>query len=164
MKKLCAMLFGLTALLFLSAGSVLACDCKTLTPGESFAEADIVFMGKMVGMEPSAGYAYYKFEVQRTLKGDESQRLVKVRNMTCNLEFFPGATYLIYAQGFGKAFIAAPCSNSMMVAAADAPRPNVRYIPAPDHRRRDFWLATGLFLLLFMLIGFPAVRSRYQAR
>jgi hypothetical protein len=161
MNKFGAMLFSLAALMFLSAGTAFACDCLTLTPEESFEKADTVFLGKVVGAENAGPYTYYKFEVQRTIKGDQSHWVIKSRNTDCDYEFYAGATYLVYAHNYQGSLFAPSCSSTIMVAAA--PGPNTRYRPAPDHRQRNVVVAIGLFVLLFMLIGFPATRGRDHA-
>jgi hypothetical protein len=65
---------GMAAVLMLTAGSTaLACDCITLSPSESFQEADVVFEGELIQIKPIAGNVLettaYTFRVRRLLKG-----------------------------------------------------------------------------------------------
>ena len=58
-----------TALLVLTvAGSVLACDCRTVTPNESFQRADVVFEGWVIRSVPSSSGTDHTFRVQKLLK------------------------------------------------------------------------------------------------
>lgn len=81
-----------------------ACVCLTLTPKQSFEEADIVFEGELTRstrLPPTDGLAYvaYSFEVRSVLKGEARREFTLVQAYTnCDAVFFPNIVYRVYAR------------------------------------------------------------------
>ena len=99
----------MAAMLVLTAGSTaLACDCITLSPSESFQEADVVFEGELIQIKPIPGNSIettaYTFRVRRSLKGSLASEVTLIQLSTdCDAVFSPDTLYRVYArQSEGK--------------------------------------------------------------
>ena len=92
----------MTVLLVLIAGStVLACDCVTLSPSESFQKADVVFEGQAIRIVPSSAGTNYTFHVSKSLKGSPANELTLVQgSFNCDPTFWPNTIYRVYARSF----------------------------------------------------------------
>ncbi len=177
MLKVCAIIFSLAALLFLSAEKTLACDCLTHTAEESFKIADTVFIGPVTDVKREGKYTYYVFAARISLKGDEQIIFIRSMESDCDAKFYMGETYLVYAQEHGDYsgdyFTASSClrtcwvpTPNKAVLAETPPKAVLNVIPPKDaaqHDYRDTAIVAGLFGLLFISIGFYVKRNKHAA-
>lgn len=97
----------MTVVLVLIAGStVLACDCVTLSPSESFRRADVVFEGHVIQIVPSSSGTNYTFQVSKPLKGSPASELTLQQGaVDCDATFSQYTIYRVHARYFeGKLF------------------------------------------------------------
>jgi hypothetical protein len=86
-------------LLLMTGSTVLACDCETLSPVESFRRADVVFEGHVIQIVPSSSGNNYTFQVSKSLKGSPASELTLEQGaVDCDATFLPYATYRVHAR------------------------------------------------------------------
>ena len=102
-------------LLLMMTGSALACDCVTLSPKESFENADVIFEGELVrvGRTTEVWFATtYTFSVNKMLKGPRTKEVVIFGGATdCDATFFPDVIYRVYASESQGKLISGACSG-----------------------------------------------------
>ena len=92
-------LFKTVLLVLMLSGTVLACDCITLSPSESLREADVVFEGQVISSVPSSSGTSYTFRVDRLLKGSPATELTLVEGFSdCDATFSEYIIYRVYAR------------------------------------------------------------------
>src|SRR6266481_1026322 len=85
----------------------LACDCVDLSAAESFETADVVFVGRVLAIEPSGLQMNVTFEVQNLLKGAAGDQIVIVSHgSNCDASFSLGWTYQVFARRYNGHLIA----------------------------------------------------------
>jgi len=98
------------------SGSVLACDCVTRSPEQSFQDADVVFEGVVTRITTSASEKAYTFRVSRVLKGTPTSEITLVQHFTdCDQEFWENAIYLVYARRFEGKLLSGICSGNKVI-------------------------------------------------
>ncbi len=98
-------IFLFLLVLMLSFGSferVLACSCVRNVPCQSYQNADMIFVGKVVEKKRIKGnYFTHKFEIIESFKGVNKKKQIQVRaneqESICGYNFKSGETYLVYA-------------------------------------------------------------------
>ena len=101
-----------TLMLAMASATVLACICAD-RPGRDFAEADDVFIGKVVHVDGSEK-RYTTFEVLHWLKGDQRQ-LAMVSGSPCDVWFTKGSTYIVYAREVQNRLMANSCAGTRVI-------------------------------------------------
>ena len=67
----------MAVVLLLTVGStVLACDCVTGSPAESFQRAEVIFEGVMIRKDESSTRTIYTFQVSQVFKGPPASELL----------------------------------------------------------------------------------------
>jgi hypothetical protein len=91
------------------------CDCATLTSEESFSQADLVFQGRVIRIEPTGSDRTVTFEVKRFLKGPSTNYISLYQGKSnCDFQFVEGWSYLVYANASGGRFVASTCSSTQV--------------------------------------------------
>ncbi|MBV9928164.1 MAG: hypothetical protein JOZ96_24305 [Acidobacteria bacterium] len=140
---------SVVALLLLVAPSCLACDCQTLTEGESFDEADAVVIGEVEREEARGSGSVAVLRVEETLKGDAAGELVIVSaGSNCDAPIHPGARYIVYTRGREGEYHASSCMRTRPL-----------YATRPEGSRNVFTI-TLLSVLGSCLVGF--LLGRFQ--
>jgi hypothetical protein len=80
-------------ILAMASATVMACDCADKSDAESFAMADVVFIGNVIRVE---GYTT-TFKVTEWLKGSAREHVVILGGSDCDKSFFENQTYIVYA-------------------------------------------------------------------
>jgi|GEM_PF-1974305 len=108
-------------ILMLFAGNgVRACDCVTLSPDKSFENADFVFEGQLLGIEPVQSnelYGFvYVFKINQTLKGPNLRTVALAGdNTNCDAQFKPNVVYRVYARSNNGTLVSGSCSGNQVV-------------------------------------------------
>ncbi|KAA0227299.1 T9SS C-terminal target domain-containing protein [candidate division KSB1 bacterium] len=96
---------------FIGAKESAACTCLPLRPpAQAFAEADAVFLGKIISFEELVPEHQRRahIEVAKIWKGNKEQAdtlFTAFSEASCGYDFVVGETYLIYAHQFDKEFL-----------------------------------------------------------
>lgn len=98
---------ALVVLFFINVADLIACTCLPWRPpAQAFAEADAVFLGKILFFEeiPSIYQRRAQIEVLKIWKGNKNEAdtlFTAMSEASCGYDFRIGETYLIYAYHFG---------------------------------------------------------------
>lgn len=110
-----------TLVLFLmlgAGGTALGCDCLTLSPSESFKEADFVFEGLLIGSNQSGHDIAYEFRVRKVLKGAHVANVTLIEGLSnCDANFSPSIIYRVYARSVEGRLSSSSCFANVMVGA-----------------------------------------------
>jgi len=119
---------GVFSAISLAPGRARACSClKTPSPKEAAETAKKVFEGTVVGMtaekdpKTKMGYHMFEFEVTRTFKGEEEERVVirtADNSAACGRMYEIGDDYLVYAHESEGRLVDNACSRTRKIAAA----------------------------------------------
>ena len=91
------------------------CDCATLNSEESFRQAESVFQGRVIRIEPIGSDQKVTFEVRRFLKGGSTDYVsLYQEGSNCDFQFVEGWSYLVYADEVGGKLSASTCSRTMV--------------------------------------------------
>ena len=104
----------MAVLLVLMMGTiVLACDCVTRSPTESFEDAEVVFEGVMIRQDQSSSATTYTFRLSKLLKGSSVGELTLVQGFSnCDETFSPDTIYRVYARSFKGNLRSSICSGN----------------------------------------------------
>ena len=96
MKTIFPFVFLIT---FLAAQSSLACRCADTIPVfQSYLQASVVYVGKVVAVIDSAHHKEVVFEVYQNVKHTYSTKMtLRVGHTSCDWHFKKDSTYLVYA-------------------------------------------------------------------
>jgi hypothetical protein len=112
MRTLRKILFA-TLIVAIASAAAMACDCVTGSDAENFEKADEVFIGKVIRIDY---HSTTTFEVTRWAKGSERQLVNIDSNETnCDVSFFEGYTYIVYARKTEKQLFAGACSGTRLI-------------------------------------------------
>lgn len=110
-----------TLVLFLTlgaAGTVLACDCRQLTPSESLEEADFVFEGEIIRSYQSGHNIAYDFRVRNVFKGAHVDNVTLIEGLSdCDANFSPALLYRVYARSFEGRLSSGTCFANVVLGA-----------------------------------------------
>jgi hypothetical protein len=100
--------------LVLTAGStVLACDCVTRSPAESFQDAEVVFEGVVIRKNQASTETTYTFRVTKLFKGSPESELTLIQGTSdCDATFLPDTVYRVYARSFSGHLNSGACSGN----------------------------------------------------
>ena len=103
-----------TILLVLTVGgTVLACDCVTAPPEQSFEDADVVFEGMVDRITRSSSETAYTFRVGKMLKGSPASEVTVVEGFSdCDTQFGEYAIYRVYARRFEGKLSSGQCAGN----------------------------------------------------
>jgi len=111
--RIAKVLLSVSALILLAAPDCLACDCRTLTEGQSFDEADAVVIGEVARIEAWGSGSTTVLRVQETLKGDVTGEMaIRSALSDCDAEFYPGHKYIVYARKWEEGYSAGSCMRT----------------------------------------------------
>ena len=96
-----------------TASTVMACLCADRPRTEGFAEADDVFIGKVLRTAGSEN-GYTTFEVLHWLKGNRRQSVL-VSGFPCDVWFIKGSTYIVYARESQGRLTAYSCAGTSLI-------------------------------------------------
>ena len=97
----------------MASTTAMACLCRERHGSETFAEADGVFIGKVVRVDGSHE-GYTTFEVLQWSKGNPRQ-FVTVSGSPCDLWFTKGFTYIVYAEEVQNRLVANSCGGTRVI-------------------------------------------------
>jgi hypothetical protein len=104
-----------TLILAVTSATAMACDCVTRSEAESFANADVVFIGKATGTFTFMSEAT-TFEISRWLKGQQPESvLVFSGPSNCDVSFLNGYTYIVYAKTINGQLMTSSCSGTKVI-------------------------------------------------
>lgn len=99
-------------ILAMASATAMACDCVTRSEAESFANADVVFIGKATGTFTFMSEAT-TFEVSRWLKGHQPESVsIFSGRSNCDVSFLNGYTYIVYAKNINGQLMTSSCSGT----------------------------------------------------
>jgi hypothetical protein len=96
-----------------TASTVMACLCADRPRTESSAEADDVFIGKVLRSDGSEN-GYTTFEVLHWLKGNRRQSVL-VSGVPCDIWFIKGSTYIVYARETQSRLTIDSCAGTSVI-------------------------------------------------
>ena len=100
-------------LVLMMASTVLACDCVTKSPSESFQDADVVFEGVVIRKDQSSTGTTYTFGVTKSDKGSPEREFTLVQGSSdCDATFWPDTVYRVYARSFDGKLNSGVCSGN----------------------------------------------------
>ena len=167
------------------AGPASACSCRVATTADRYAEADVVFVGRLVERtvdEPvtsSVDPARHVFAVDRAVKGQVPERAVvlsAVSGASCGLELRGTGPFVVFAGEAGTHLEAGLCGGTaeltpeleaQMAALTDEAAPPVDVVPS-NRRGPDgngWWpapavAAAGVALLIGVPVGLRLLLRR----
>ena len=149
-------------MLLLAAEVCFACDCNTLSPAESFKDADLVFVGSVVSSDQSAGYENSKFRVEQVLKGSDREEVVISGQMTdCDFAFQTGYAYIVYARQSERRLFASSCMSTRAIYVPSARPAGIHYKSPPRIGYRA--IVAGVVILFALAVGYFVGRFRTRA-
>ncbi|PEL83630.1 cobalamin biosynthesis protein CbiN [Bacillus wiedmannii] len=91
-------------ILIIFPGKSYACDCINVSAEDAFQKNDVVFEGKVIGVERKEGVGIeVLFEVKKIWKGTTSSQLIVYTNGgDCVFHFVEGGEYLVYSSQRGS--------------------------------------------------------------
>ena len=105
-----------TLILAMASATAMACDCVTRSEADSFANADVVFIGKATGPWTWGSREATIFETSRWLKGNRRESVVISSQLSnCDFSFFHGYTYVVYANNHDGELMASSCSGTRVI-------------------------------------------------
>jgi hypothetical protein len=110
-------LIPMAAVFVLTAGNtVLACDCVTKSPSESFQDADVVFEGVVIRKNQSSTGTTYTFGVTKSDKGSPEREFTLTQGSSnCDATFWPDTVYRVYARSVDGKLISGTCSGNKVL-------------------------------------------------
>jgi hypothetical protein len=155
-------------LIAMASVSALACDCLTKSASESFKIADIVFIGKAIGVERSDSSTNTTFEVRDSLKGSPVNTVVVSGLTDCDAQFYLGWTYVVYAEQIEGRMLASSCLSTRPIDAADELNVKRKGVRCRYHERSRSYgsiaVVTGACVMLSLSVGLlvGAIRKRFR--
>src|SRR4030095_10455073 len=154
-------------ILAMASATAMACDCVTRSEAESFANADVVFIGKAAGTIFDASLGDTSFETSRWLKGHGRERLVITGHYShCDVSFFDGSTYIVYARRVNGELVTSICSGTKVIGGqyeyrAETARGCDNYERPPSYRIAVITALSVTFSISFgLLVG--AIKRRIR--
>jgi hypothetical protein len=121
-----------TLILGMASATAMACDCVTRSEAESFANADVVFIGKATGTFTWASREDTIVETSSWLKGNKRERVVISSYLSnCDVSFFSGYTYIVYAKTLNGELVTSICSGTAVIGGQVESKPQV--VPVCDN-------------------------------
>jgi hypothetical protein len=152
-----------TTLLFmvLTCETALACNCRVLSPAESFNNADVVFEGELIRvatLPTSSSFSFAStFKVTRSLKGSAGTFVsIFGDGSECDATYEPGFVYRIYAKEADGMLTNGTCAGNSIVGVASNTEGmfvsrSFSYAPPPYWR--SFLMSTLQICGLGVLLG-----------
>lgn len=142
---------GLLLLLtFAGAKTVVACDCVTPSPNESFQNADVVFEGEVIRSTQVKENIAYTFKITNSLKGLATSEVTLFQGHTnCDPYFWPNVVYRVYAKKFEGRLISGVCSGNKVLKTRAASQTLAAKDISPW---RDWHLKVGLLVGVSILL------------
>lgn len=138
----------------LSGQKAWACDCVTLSPSESFKNADVVFEGHLLRVQREPGneiFFTYVFSVDKTVEGPILKTVtIEGSYSDCDANFVADVQYRVYARIYNGKLGTGSCAGNEVVAVL---RRNVSYssgsaAPVWPRRLANIAAVCGLGVLL----------------
>ena len=156
-----------TLILAMASATAMACDCVTRSEAESFANADVVFIGKATGTFTFMSEAT-TFEISRWLKGHQSESVsISSGHTNCDMSFIEGYTYIVYAKNINGQLMASSCSGTKAIGWQYELRPEPSRCASAYETRLSYQriaaittLSVSLSLGLGVLVG--AIKRRFK--
>jgi hypothetical protein len=148
------------------AKTVIACDCVTLSPNESFQNADVVFEGEVVRISQVDQGTAYTFKVDKSLKGSAVSEVIVFEGTTnCDSHFWPDILYRVYVRKFQEKLTSGVCSGNEVLKTKTI---NPSKVGWQDFSPWQYWyvktfVIIGVSLLICLLLWFLPRRSRHSA-
>lgn len=143
-------------LVLMMGSSVLACDCVTKSPSESFQDADVVFEGVVIRKNQSSTGTTYTFGVTKSDKGSPEREFTLVQGSSnCDATFWPDTVYRVYARSFHGKLISSTCSGNKVLGSIRRTRD-----PASINRSQVFKLIPLAAIVLVSTLVWLLTRRR----
>ncbi|PWT89597.1 MAG: hypothetical protein C5B55_11120 [Blastocatellia bacterium] len=145
-----------------------ACECRTMSTEESFRQADAVFVGKVVSIEPFGPWQKVTFDVNWQSKGDSSSDVSLYQaSSPIDFQFDTDRTYFVFANKSDGRLFASRCSGTRVYSRCGNGGVTARVFRVADvsmgHREYSYTemaLITGISVSLSMSLGFILGRLR----
>ena len=167
MRPFCAVLGALIAVAG-AASDAQACSCYGGPPESWAGRADAVFLGRPIGVGPSAsspvGEIVTTFAVDSVWKGHVRRRVVVITDLSsCGGYFPPGEQYLIFAYSvrWGR-FGTAECTGTAPASRSAAAFAVLGVGTSP--RPRSWWPLLGALAATTTILSLAAGYARYRDR
>lgn len=105
-----------TLIMAMAFVTAMACDCVTRSEAENFANADAVFIAKVIDTVSDGTQEDAIFETTRWLKGQQRETVVVSSNRTnCDVSFSARSTYIVYAKNINGQLMTSICSGTRVI-------------------------------------------------
>lgn len=111
-------IFAILFLMLITGARVLAWDCSTSSPEESFRRADVVFEGEVVRVDRNKedSSTTYTFSVSKILKGPNVKEVtVFGTGSSCSATFVQDVAYRVYAREYKGKLMSGACSGNVVL-------------------------------------------------
>ena len=164
MRNIASIIATISTML-VAASICLACDCITLSPAESFKEADFVFVGSVITSDVSSPPANATsvvttatFRIDQVLKGPPTDQVKITGHMTdCDFLFQTGYAYIVYARQAEGKLLASACMSNRALQTPGAQEPIIRDTSSPRLGYR--LIIAGVILLFAFVVGYIVGRA-----
>ena len=135
--------------------TVLACDCVTESPAESFQHADVVFEGVMIrNVESSPGNTSYTFRVRQSFKGSPASELTLVQESSdCDATFWPDTVYRVFARSSEGKLSSGICFGNEVLGYIQQTKDSKSMTSSQIVQLLPFAAAVGLVATIIWLLG-----------